>query len=137
MPRKLTTLLLIGLMLALPLRAVAGLAMFGCAPGHHTAGLVSPEHSDAQSMQDMPCHEGKPAPATAHDNCHQDHGSTGKHANTCSTCGDCCVGALSIPVISQTALISEPDSVLISFVDRSYAGFQPEGPERPPRHALS
>lgn len=136
MSRKLTTLLLIGLMLALPLRAVAGLAMFGCAPGHHTAGLVS-GHSGDQPTQTMPCHEGKPAPAAADDNCHQDHGSTGKHANTCSTCGDCCVGALSIPVISQTALINEPASVLISFLGRSYAGFQPEGLERPPRYALS
>lgn len=139
MLRKFTTLLLIGLMLALPLRAVAGMAMFGCAPNHHTANFVSPEHSVAPSMQDMSgCHEGMQAPSDAHDNCHQDHGSTGKHAaTTCSACGDCCVGALSIPVIAQIGLSHEPASALITFLDHPYAGFHPEGPDRPPRLALS
>ena len=139
MRSKFTTFLMIGLMLALPLRAVAGLVMFGCAPNHHTASIVSSGPSDAHSMQGMPgCHEAEHAPANGGHQCHQDHASTDKHAsNTCSACGDCCAGAMSDPVHSQVKSAQEPKSELIVFPDRTYVGHHPEGPERPPRTTLS
>ena len=136
MRSKFTTLLLISLMLALPLRAVAGIAMNGCSPNHHSAGSVSSEHSGAQTMQDISgCHEGKHAPSSSTDNCNHDHGTNDKHgAGTCSACGDCCVGALSIPTIALAVLTHQPASIAIAFVGRTYAGHHPEGPERPPRY---
>ena len=139
MRSKLTTFLLISLMLALPLRAVAGMVMFGCAPNHHTASLVSHGTSDTHSMQGMPgCHEAEQAPASSDNHCYQDHASSGKHvSNTCSACGDCCSGVMSEPIISKTASGHESKSDLIVFLDRTYIGHHPEGPERPPRNTLS
>ena len=139
MPRKLTTLLLICLMLAVPLRAAAGVAMIACATSHQTVGHVSEGHSEASSMQDMPgCHESGQVFSPALDHCQDDHGSSGKHAgSTCNACSSCCVGAFSLPAATQTALGLEPGSSLIAFLDRPYAGFHPDGLDRPPRHTLA
>lgn len=136
MTKKLTTLLLISLMLALPLRVVAGVAMFGCAVSHHaSAGQMSQEMA-GESMAG--CHSaGHGDTAPSHGNCHENGDTPTKHAgSTCSACGDCCVGALSIPAGVQTLFDRDLASSLISLPDAAYVGFQPQGLDRPPRNAV-
>lgn len=118
MANKLTTLLLIALMLVLPLRAMAGLAM------------ACPMASDA-AMQ-MP-HEGSAEMPSGH--CQHEQGdSDQQHAQGgCKLCADCCMASFSLPVSIQFGLAANPQSILIPLFIQAYTGFQPEGPERPPR----
>ena len=133
MTRKFSTLLLITLILTLPLRAVAGMTMAGCA-GHDLAA----EHMQAMAQQSMDaCHSSAGHDDQAgHGHCH-DADTPIKHVGgTCSACGDCCVGVLSIPSVEFSLFNPGSPSVQISFLAQPYAGFQPEGLDRPPRHTV-
>ena len=133
MPKKLTTLLLIAVMLALPLRAVAGMAMSGCAMSH--AGMAADMMQDAvQQVGDDCQHDMSGAAGHCHDE--GDNAPGSQASSGCGACGDCCVGMLSIPM-GMAHFSAESPSILVSSSDLPYAGFQPEGPDRPPRHFVS
>ena len=119
MVRKFHALLLIALMLVLPLRALAGVAM-----------PCPMESQGAMQMQDdehgMPCHDMQQA--------HCDHERSHGHGG-CATCGDCCVFSAGLPVSFRLGLIDPPSISPSPLFEQAYLGFQPEGPERPPRSA--
>ena len=121
MAKKLSTLLLIALMLALPLRAVAAVSMAGCAMEHHGQAMLVDTGCDTAGHGDM-------------GHCHDDGGMP-KHAGSgtgCNACGDCCISALSAFVGEPVVQGAAASSILVSFTDQAYPGFQPEGPDRPP-----
>jgi hypothetical protein len=125
MTEKLSTLLLIALMLALPLRVGASVSMAGCASCHHGAAV--------DACRDM----GQGQQNGTHDHCHDDGASPVTHApSSCSACGDCCVGVVSLPSAPQTTSDASISTVLVSSIDDPYPAFEPEGPDRPPRHAV-
>lgn len=121
MIQKLASLLLIALMLAVPLRAVAGVALPCMMAGH---GATTPA--------DMP-------KAAAADHCHDEQPcDEGRHAHPagCKLCGDCCLGSVSIPVSVRLPLADPPSSDVLILPFRAYASFMPDGPERPPRSTV-
>ncbi len=125
MANKLTTWLLIALILTLPLRAVAAVAVAHC-PMESASAAQSAMHG-ADEMEAMHCHG-------------MDHGEQdgprqpNPHAQgSCGHCADCCVGAFSLPASFRLPVPDQPVSTVIPLFERAYAGFQPEGPERPPR----
>lgn len=125
MANKLTTWLLIALILTLPLRAVAAVAVAHC-PMERAPAAQSAMHG-ADEMQAMHCHD-------------MDHGDAAGHLQpnphaqgSCGHCADCCIGAFSLPVSFRMDLPDPAVSTVIPLFERAYAGFQPDGPERPPR----
>jgi hypothetical protein len=120
MAKRLTTLVLIALMLVAPLRALAGA---DTCPMEAQAATQMPD----QMQGEMPaghCHE-----------MHHGQGDMGHHQGGCALCADCCMASLSLPVSIQFGFIPNPQAILISLFPRDYTGFQPDGPERPPRSA--
>jgi len=120
MTRKLTTLLLIALMLTVPLRAMAGVGMV-CPADEHAAMPMQ------DGMPGMHCHDMQHDPDESQPP-HQQHAPGG-----CNLCADCCMGAHSLPISFQFDFADRPHSTPIPLIHRAYTGFQPEGPERPPR----
>lgn len=124
MPKKLASLLLIALMLAVPLRALAGVGM-ACSMADHAAMQMS--HDMGHDMPAGHCQDMQSASA--------DMGA--QHAQDgCNLCADCCLGTVSIPAAVQFAFAGKPGSDLVFSLAHAYAGFLPDGPERPPRHAV-
>jgi hypothetical protein len=120
MAKKLTHLLLIALMLVVPLRALAGVAM-ACPMGSEAMQMqhAIPGEMPSGHCQDMQHGQG---------DMDQQHAQGG-----CNLCADCCLGSASVPVAVRFASFDKSRSPLISLFDLAYSGFQPEGPERPPR----
>lgn len=117
MAKKLTHLLLIALMLVLPLRALAGVAM-ACPMG---------ERGAMQMVHEMPS-------GHCQDMQHEQDDMDRQHAQGgCNQCADCCLASFSLPVSNQFGLASHSPSILNPLFIQAYAGFKPEGPERPPR----
>ncbi len=119
MVRILKLCLLTALLLSLPLRAVAGMAMPSCAM--HPAG--------------MPL-----AAAGAADGGHCAHGAEDETAASaaglgadCTLYGDCCVAGAALPMLAMAMpLVPSGDGPLF-LPPVPHAGFEPDGPERPPR----
>jgi hypothetical protein len=130
---RLAPLVIIALIATLPLRAVAGVAMAHCpmdaAPA--TQAPVAMPVSDA--TQAMHCHDmddgdAQGSMARAHEPAPDQHTQ-----GACSHCVDCCVGAFSLPASFRFSLPDSSPSSVIPLFQPSYAGFLPDGPERPPR----
>jgi hypothetical protein len=131
MKHPLKALLLIMLLLTLPLRGFAAVAGFA-EPAHGHDG-VSMSHQ-AGMHDDICMHEHQAGPMSHHDH---PKGHGGEHAGGCTVCGACCTGAISVSFFSITQAHVVPSSQVIAFDDQIYAGFIPEGPERPPRTSPS
>lgn len=133
MAKKFTTLLLIALILTLPLRAVAGVALPHGAMGT-TGGAEAPAQMQGEmqgEMQAMHCHDTDHSQVDGQR--HEQSGQDGHAHAGCNVCADCCIGAVSPPVPFHFAYLDKPLSTPIPLFEHAYAGFQPEGPERPPR----
>ena len=126
MKRSLNALLLLLLLLTLPLRSVAALTPYGEPTQHQD--IVSAVH---QEDTDGVAANQRDTDSTSHGHHHE--GSAGLHS---AACGVSCSGAMSGSFfgIALANLVSV--SRISAFVDPSYAGFIPEGPERPPRTTL-
>lgn len=124
---KIATWVLIAMIMTLPVRALAGMNLVH---GPMGAEAAAPSAVDmAGDVHAMHCHEGDrgqpdaPAQPDGH-----------AHAG-CAVCADCCIGAVSPPVPFRFAFLDKPRSAPIPLIEQTYAGFQPDGPERPPRSA--
>lgn len=134
MSRPPVLLLVLVLVLALPLRAVGAVTMLGCA-GHGGMAPVTVGHDPAAHAPVL--HHGHDGAAHAHSSLfHQGaHGGAPGGAG-CQVCGDCCLSVNAMPVTPP--LTGMPGQALLPvFVLQPYTGFHPEGPERPPRHAVA
>lgn len=118
MRAKLHRFLLLFVMLALPLQALASAGMLACAlPQAET-------HRETAMAEGHGCHDSDvpERPATSHD---------------CKHCAACALGSvLPIPSAGRVAA-SLPAARPSAHPDAGYAGFIPDGPERPPRPALA
>jgi len=119
MRHTLKAVLLIMLLLTLPLRGFAAMTAYG--ETRHHDGMAVSHHaiSGAAAMHDHSQHQ-------QHDQ--HNHGKN----DSCSVCGACCTGAMSISFFSTVTANVAPASQVIAFYDRPYAGFIPEGLDRPP-----
>ncbi|TCV90305.1 hypothetical protein [Sulfurirhabdus autotrophica] len=113
--------LLVTLLLTLPLRSFASVMLVHGQGHNHDANAVMYQMDDASTMKHHHDH-GK-----RHDSNHD------KKADTCSTCGACCTGALSNifnnHVFANHFTASQP----VAFLNHPYPSFFPDGPERPPQ----
>lgn len=120
MARTLKLSLLAVLLLTLPLRAVAGVAMLSCM-AHH-AGMAVAVTADMGAA----------------DHCAQasEHAPTqpsAKFGAECTLCGDCCVAGAALPIlVAVSPLLPSNDGPPV-IRSSAYPGFEPDGPERPPR----
>ncbi len=121
MKRLVRLVLLACLLVALPLRGYAGVAMSLC-EGHH-GGAAAAEHVEhAHDHGDDPRHEALAGEA----------GNPGHAASVCSVCASCSLGA-GLAVTSHFSLaVAPPGTLRIPFVVRQVSGFVPEHLERPP-----
>lgn len=128
MNRTLSLLLLIVLILAVPLRALAGVAV-PCMTAHAATMPVTMQSMDHPGVQmaDHDCHDAQSC----------DHVKSHPAQDLCKLCADCCLGSASIPVHIRLALGDRTVSDILLLPVHGYAGFMPEGPERPPRHTVS
>jgi hypothetical protein len=106
--------LLLLLLLTLPFRGMAALGMFPGEMGAPAASMAAGELHDCAHMQDAA------DPKVA------DH--------TCSFCADCCSMAMTGPV-ALVVPVADFHTPSDSLSPARYAGFEPDGLERPPRHA--
>lgn len=112
--------LLMLLMLVLPLQALAAASMLDCALSHQAAGEPLAMADDMMAG----CHETEPsdAPPAQHD---------------CTHCAACALAsAMPMPSTDRLAIAPVPHG-FTSQPAASFAGFIPEGPERPPRATLA
>lgn len=110
--------LLLLLLLTLPFRGMAAMGM-SCAERSHEAPM-------AMSMGDMDMQDCEHMHDAEHDGAaHADHG--------CAYCADCCSMAMTGPIIPSLG-IADFRSTPPTLSPLSYVSFQPENPERPPRH---
>lgn len=117
------------LLLTLPLRGFAAAMAFGAPTLHHDGISVAyqldmvvaaaPRYNAASSSHDL--HHANPAD---------------KSESVCGEYGACCTGTISDTYGSVAPIGVIPSSLVITFFARPYAGFIPEGPERPPRTFL-
>lgn len=124
MNRTLSSLLLIVLILAVPLRALAGVAV-PCMTAH-AATMPSMDHLGPQ-IADHDCHDAQCC----------DHVKSHPAQDLCKLCADCCLGSASIPIYIRLVLGERTVSDILLLPVHGYVGFMPEGPERPPRHTVS
>ena len=122
-------LLLLLLLLTLPLRGFAAVTGYGEPARLHDR--ISVFHQTGIGATSAYQHN---AASTWHSGHHQDR--TDKHAAECSVCSDCCNGAMSGSFFGIALADIVPTSQIIAFADRFYAGFIPDGPDRPPRTSL-
>ena len=122
MMRLFKTWLILILMVLLPLQAVAAEIRMACANGQQQAARGLPADTAA-----APCHQARETPLAA-----DAHGE--RHA-ACGACAAFCLGAF-MPASFGTGL---PDGSCAEDVTVTEtpppAGFIPDGPRRPPRHA--
>lgn len=124
MNRTLPRLLLVVLLLTLPLRVVAAVTMVACA-AHMPPAAHAMEHD----------HPGGMPHAHDHGGGHGHHDSAHHAATSCSACGDCCLGMFSLPLATPLQF-GNATFIPALFIATPYAGFKPEGPERPPRRTV-
>lgn len=122
---------LLVLLLTLPLRAVGAVTMLGCA-GHGGVATAGGAHAVAAHAPHHG-HDGAAHshPLPSHDGVHGGHGWAG-----CQVCGDCCLYVNAMPVTPPLTGMPGQAAPPV-FVVQSYTGFQPERPERPPRHTVA
>ena len=108
------------LMLVLPLQTLAAASMLDCALSHQALGQPL---AMADAMM-AGCHETEPpdAPPAQHD---------------CAHCAACVLAtAMPMPITGRLTIAPVPHS-FTSQPAAAFAGFIPEGPERPPRATLA
>lgn len=126
--------LLIFMMLALPVQAFASAAMLGCeylrigSPAHAPADLATLNHHAMGHHAD-----------SAMSSCHEasdEQPDTPAGAHKCSHCAACYLAAACpIPFVQTSQVIAIPTTAHLH-QSKSFNGFIPEGPERPPRTFL-
>ncbi len=112
-------------MLILPLQAFASAAMFGCAFSHQPQRVAAVEHRAEAMDTAMSCHDAAPidaAPASE---------PVCKHCATCYLASSVLIPDVRIPPVTSAS------NGAIPHADVSFAGFIPDGPERPPRPAFA
>jgi hypothetical protein len=110
--------LLLFVMLALPLQALASAGMLACA-------LAQPDAHHEMAMGDGDgCHDSEVPehPAPSHD---------------CKHCAACALGSVLPAPSAERVADSLPAAGPAAHPDAGYAGFIPDGPERPPRPFLA
>lgn len=115
------------LLLTLPLRSFAAVTTYGGDPT---------QHRDSVSVFDQLGVDAAAAyqhGAGSTSDRHHHGGSADLHSAACSVS---CAGAMSGSFFSIASANVIAVSRIIALVDHSYAGFIPEGPERPPRVSL-
>ena len=133
------------LAIALPLKAVASVAMVGCGPVHHgahsggeAAAAASSHTHGSHGGSDAPAGEHAPAPGnepggTAHGDKH--HGSK-LSAAKCSSCAPCCAAVAPAPDSRGFAALA-PAATALPFATSSYRGVVGDVPHKPPRLFLA
>ena len=131
MTGKLKYLILLVALVALPLRGMAAVAMWHCAPDHREAMTVS-------AGQPQEAH-GAHGDATGHSD-HHDHDATSgaagepasPAASACSACTACCMGGSIVPTSWSSFSFAPNGASRIAFFERHFTGFVPAQLERPP-----
>jgi hypothetical protein len=128
------------LIVAIPVQAVAAVAMVHCLPasggsaGGHAAALHQPPAGTVSHT-----HESVDSPATDHVHASIDSTKVGTQSLTtdtkCSACALCCVGGAPVSTSQAVAVVVPRDLPMLRPVDHLSASFDP-GPERPPRVSL-
>lgn len=122
-------LVLLVLLLTLPLRGFAAVAAHG-APTLHHDGISVAYHPDMVAAAAHQYNVDSSSHGLPHTN------PADKPATICGESGACCTGTISDTYGSVAPIGVIPSSLVITFLARPYAGFIPEGPERPPRSFL-
>lgn len=123
MIRRLSVVLLAALFLAVPLRALAGMAGPCLMPGHVCIGQDAVKAAAAGE----PCHDAHPGGEGM---------ASAVGVDVCTLCGDCCMGSTGLPVPFLVMPGGRPSSDLLLPPVPGDSGFLPEGPERPPRRSV-
>lgn len=134
------------LIVALPMRSMAGLATAECGMDHHTAADPGVEHGamPAHEMADAGAHEaGHDATyeddiviAQGEQGCDDCETTSGVHeAAGCGTCAECCIGACAPPPVVVVTAVEEAVSNVQQFPLSSFTGHIRARIERPPRLA--
>ena len=144
MRRTVHLLIILLLTVAVPLRAATAATMVLCGPSHERlAQNLQPDgHSGAHS------HHGHAGVQHAHSHAHDatadssehpvgDAVDTVKHAQfKCAFCGACCAGGFGIPSSSLVVPAIEVVSLAFPPLVFAFAGWHPDGLERPPHSFL-
>ena len=113
--------LIVLMVLVLPVQSFASAAMLGCAFSHQGPSSA-PQMAQTASTEALPaCHtpEQPEAQPTQHD---------------CKHCAACYMAsALPIPAALTLLITSASPDVMVPLAPRSFTGFIPDSPERPPR----
>ncbi len=116
--KRLSTIVLVLMLAALPLRGMAAVIADLCAP---------PQTTETHAAHEC-CDEGDPQPTTPH---HGEHGQSDE--GSCSHCAACSVGA---PVVSDASVavvaLARPGAPAIAFSDRQVPAGIAERLDRPP-----
>ena len=118
---------------AFPLRGMAAVAMWHCAPNQHDAASASAsEHAGhPNSHNDSAEHAGHHAPAS--DDAAGASTSTDKQVgSTCSACSACCMGGAIAPTAGSSLTFAPLVASRIAFVEPHMTGVVPVQLERPP-----
>lgn len=112
---RLARTLLILMLVAIPLRGVAGVIAAFCEPQHHGAGQMT--HADRDGCGDEATHQ---------------HGPGDDSSVKCGHCSACSVNASLVSESARGILIASSGALPILFRDRSIPVRFPERLERPP-----
>jgi hypothetical protein len=144
MRRALHLLIILLLAVAIPLRAATAATMVLCGPTHER--LAQNLHSDAHSG--VHAHHGHAEAQHAHPHAQHyvaspaqfadgDAVEAVKHAQfKCAFCGACCAGGFGIPSSSLIVPAVEVASLAFPPLVFAFAGWHPDGLERPPHSFL-
>lgn len=118
MKRTCRILLFAFLLAALPLRGYAGMVMALCESQHGGAAVAETHMHEYGDSHRADSDQGAGGPTHS--------------ASVCGVCASCCASAgLAVPSI-QGVVIQTLGTSRVSSLDRQFAGFVPEHPERPP-----
>ncbi len=134
MTRALKMLFLVLALAALPLRGMAAVAMWHCAPGQHDAESTSADqhagHDHVHADSSEPA--GHHMPAMDDVSAATSSSGEGHAVSTCSACAACCMGAAVTPTAWSFFSFAPIGASRIAFIEPHFTGVVPAQLERPP-----